>query len=72
VEVAELEELIDVAVIDDGHGFDPAAITQGFGLRGMRERVQLAGGSMSIDSSETGSAVRARLPAGRSREGGLA
>jgi signal transduction histidine kinase len=70
--VAELEELIDVAVFDDGHGFDPAATTQGFGLRGMRERVQLAGGSMSIDSSHCGSTVRARLPAGRPREGHLA
>lgn len=65
VEVAEREELIDVAVADDGHGFDPAASTTGFGLRGMRERVQLAGGRMSIDSSESGSVVRARLPAQR-------
>jgi signal transduction histidine kinase len=65
VEVAELEELIDVAVTDDGHGFDPAAATHGFGLSGMRERVQLAGGSMSIDSSERGSTVRATLPAER-------
>jgi signal transduction histidine kinase len=69
VEVAELEELIDVAVTDDGHGFDPAATTPGFGLRGMRERVQLAGGSMRIDSSEAGSVVRARLPAQRPRDG---
>jgi len=67
VEVAEREELIDVAVADDGHGFDPAAETTGFGLRGMRERVQLAGGRMSIDSSESGSVVRARLPAQRPR-----
>lgn len=63
VDVAEREDLISVIVADDGHGFDPAASTGGFGLRGMRERVQLAGGSMSIDSSEHGSVVRARLPA---------
>ena len=63
VEVAQTDGLIDVTVADDGHGFDPAATTGGFGLRGMRERVQLAGGSMSIDSSAGGSSVHARLPA---------
>lgn len=65
VEVAERERLIEVAVTDDGHGFDPAAVTSGFGLRGMRERVQLAGGWMRIGSSECASVVRARLPAER-------
>jgi signal transduction histidine kinase len=62
VEVAEREGMVDVTVADNGHGFDPAATTNGFGLRGMRERVHLAGGSMSIDSSAHGSVVRARLP----------
>lgn len=65
VDVAEGEDSVDVTVADDGHGFDPAAVTGGFGLRGMRERVQLAGGWMSIDSSGSGSVVRARLPTGR-------
>jgi signal transduction histidine kinase len=63
VEVAEREDLVDVTVSDNGHGFDPAAATAGFGLRGMRERVQLAGGWMTIDSSGEGSVVRACLPA---------
>jgi signal transduction histidine kinase len=63
VEVAERDHAVDVCVADNGHGFDPAATTTGgFGLRGMRERVQLAGGWMTIDSSSDGSAVRARLP----------
>jgi signal transduction histidine kinase len=62
VEVAERGNVVDVTVADNGHGFDPAAATHGFGLRGMRERVQLAGGSMRIDSSADGSVVRARLP----------
>jgi signal transduction histidine kinase len=60
--VAEREQLVDVTVADNGHGFDPSATTNGFGLRGMRERVQLAGGSMSIDSSAAGTVVRAHLP----------
>ena len=62
VEVAEDDDAIVVCVADDGHGFDPAATAGGFGLRGMRERVELAGGWMTIDSSPDGCAVRARLP----------
>ena len=62
VEVAEREDLVDVTVADNGHGFDPRRGHGRFGLRGMRERVQLAGGSMTIDSSAEGSVVRARLP----------
>ncbi len=62
VEVASCEGAVDVCVADNGHGFDPAATAGGFGLRGMRERVELAGGWMTIDSSSDGCAVRARLP----------
>jgi signal transduction histidine kinase len=62
VEVAENDDAIVVCVADNGHGFDPAATAGGFGLRGMRERVELAGGWMTIDSSPDGCAVRARLP----------
>ena len=62
VEVEGRDDAVDVRVADNGHGFDPAATTGGFGLRGMRERVQLAGGWMTIDSSPDGCAVRARLP----------
>jgi signal transduction histidine kinase len=52
-------------VVDDGCGFDPAAATAGFGLRGMRERAQLAGGALTIESAAGGSTVRARVPADR-------
>ena len=65
VGVVERDEMIDVSVADDGHGFDPSAAAAGFGLRGMRERAQLAGGYMRIESSERGSTVLARLPAHR-------
>ena len=41
---------------DDGVGFDPAAATKllsegHFGLAGMRERVEMVGGHLSIDSA---------------------
>ena len=62
VEVAARDDGVDVCVADNGHGFDPAATAGGFGLRGMRERVELAGGWMTIDASPDGCAVRARLP----------
>ncbi|MBL7498128.1 sensor histidine kinase [Frankia sp. CNm7] len=37
-----------LVVTDDGHGFEPGR--EGFGLRGMRERVALVGGSVTLDS----------------------
>ena len=40
-----------VTVEDDGRGFDPAAATQGIGLVGMRERVQLLDGRLVLESS---------------------
>ena len=41
VEVHEDETDICVSVRDDGAGFDPSEHTDGFGLLGMHERVQL-------------------------------
>jgi signal transduction histidine kinase len=44
-------ERVTVMVEDDGRGFDPAAATQGIGLVGMRERVQLLDGRLVVESS---------------------
>lgn len=53
--------LIDIA--DDGVGFDQALPRGGFGLTGMRERVALVGGTLTIDSKPgDGTRIRARLP----------
>ena len=54
-------ELI-VEVRDDGRGFDPSLSRPGYGLAGIRERVALAGGTIQIDSDDTGTALVARLP----------
>jgi signal transduction histidine kinase len=56
---------IDVSVSDDGVGFDlDAAAAGGFGLTGMRERVELAGGELHVVARpEAGTRVHARLPA---------
>jgi signal transduction histidine kinase len=54
---------IVIEVADDGRGFDPAAPPgSGFGLSGMRERVAVAGGEVTIDSSPSGTTVTAWLP----------
>ncbi|HEY5196110.1 MAG TPA: GAF domain-containing sensor histidine kinase [Solirubrobacteraceae bacterium] len=53
---------VSVEIEDDGVGFASAAQTSGFGLAGMRERVLLAGGRLTIDSSDQGTLVHARLP----------
>ncbi len=54
---------VRVEIEDDGDGFSTDATTSGFGLVGMRERVYLVGGTLTIDSSAGGgTAVRAELP----------
>jgi signal transduction histidine kinase len=57
---------LQISVSDDGTGFDPeGALEGGFGLTGMRERVELAGGELSVlPGSSAGTVVRARLPLG--------
>jgi signal transduction histidine kinase len=56
VQCAAREREVTVEIEDDGKGFDPAAIGPsatgtGLGLTGMRERVSLLGGRLTIDSS---------------------
>jgi signal transduction histidine kinase len=63
VAVSESDGELLVEVQDDGAGFDPDAGSQGFGLAGMHERVSLAEGTLSIESGERGTLVRACLPA---------
>jgi signal transduction histidine kinase len=46
-----------LTVTDDGTGFDPAAGTDGFGLRGMRNRVEQIGGTLTVDSGPNGTTV---------------
>jgi signal transduction histidine kinase len=55
---------LEVCVADDGIGFDPdRAQGGGFGLAGMRERVELAGGELSVlPGAVSGTTIRARLP----------
>ncbi|TQL85571.1 sensor histidine kinase [Microbacterium saperdae] len=52
---------VEVIVSDDGIGV-PDGVHEGHGLAGMRERVALVGGELSVESAPTGLTVTARLP----------
>jgi signal transduction histidine kinase len=57
VEVVAKEGLIRIEVADDGCGFDPAQVPTGgakTGLGTVKDRINLAGGSMKIDSIPNG------------------
>ena len=45
------QETLELTVEDDGQGFDLAVSGPGFGLKGMRERVELAGGQLEVRSA---------------------
>jgi signal transduction histidine kinase len=60
---------VTVEVHDDGVGFAPDAPKSGFGLAGLHERAYLVGGTVTIESGDTGTLVRAELPATPSAAG---
>ena len=63
VTIRESAEAIEIEVRDDGRGFDEDQPTHGFGLIGMRERVELVGGSLTLETAEgLGTKVRVSLP----------
>jgi signal transduction histidine kinase len=54
---------VRIVVRDDGAGFDPAAQTSGRGLLGMRERIELIGGEIEVNSKPgEGTEILARVP----------
>ena len=60
---AEAEARLDLTVRDDGCGMPPG-IAPGFGIRGMRERVEGLGGRHSVDSeADRGTTVHIAIPA---------
>jgi signal transduction histidine kinase len=63
VRLARRDGTVVVTVADDGQGFDPDAVTRGFGLRGIRSRVEQIGGTVHVDSGPAGTVLRLELPA---------
>ncbi len=54
---------LEIDVRDDGRGFDPETTEGGFGIVGMRERVELVGGEFDVLSAPgSGTSIHASLP----------
>ena len=52
---------LDVAVVDNGIGFDADAVDSG-GLENLRDRVWALGGSLRVDSGDGGTRLQASIP----------
>ena len=57
------QDTLGLEIEDRGTGFDPLAVGVSTGLSGMRERVVLVGGQLTIESSPgSGTFITAELP----------
>jgi signal transduction histidine kinase len=75
IQAARQEGTVEIEIEDDGRGFDATALAgadpsgRGLGLLGIRERLDLLGGTAEIESAPgRGAHVRLRAPAGEPRE----
>ena len=70
VTIANLGDTVEVAVADNGAGFDPTAIGSGhLGLRTMRERAAQVGATLDLQARPgEGTTVRLRIPCDQSSE----
>lgn len=64
VDLRITEKLATVRIVDDGRGFDPSGEARGFGLRGLRDRLGLVGGELTVDGTAGATTLEARLPLG--------
>jgi signal transduction histidine kinase len=69
VQLYRRDACLSLEVEDDGEGFDPASVARpldsgrGLGLLGMRERVELLGGTFKVDSSPgNGTRIAVEVP----------
>lgn len=53
---------VELCVTDNGVGFADDATTSGFGLAGMHDRLALVDGTLTVDSSATGTTLTVRVP----------
>lgn len=51
-----------ISVADDGHGMEPGHERGGMGLRGLRERLELMGGTLTIESKPGATRLVADIP----------
>jgi signal transduction histidine kinase len=63
IRLREREDRLEVEIADDGHGFDPDAVPEGTGIRGMTDRLDAIGGSLQVRSGVgSGTVVMAGVP----------
>ncbi|MEO8477588.1 MAG: GAF domain-containing sensor histidine kinase [Actinomycetota bacterium] len=63
VTFAAQRDTLTFQVVDDGTGFDPSEHSEGTGLHGMRDRLAVLGGDVSLISAPgRGTIVRGRVP----------
>jgi PAS domain S-box-containing protein len=70
VELSASDGDLRLSVGDNGIGFDDAAAQRaptGLGLISMKERLELVGGTMSLDSGPSGTRLSVRVPLGEAR-----
>jgi signal transduction histidine kinase len=61
--VRKLDNHFEIEVSDDGVGFEPSLVREGFGLVGMRERATLLGGKLKVESGPgSGTRITAQIP----------
>jgi signal transduction histidine kinase len=61
VEVLKQGGSVRLAIRDNGHGLPPASATGGIGLKGLRERVELMGGKLRLESRPGATSLIAEL-----------
>jgi signal transduction histidine kinase len=58
-----MEDLFVMDIADDGQGFEPSKIKNGFGMKTMRDRVEELGGTLTIESEQgIGTAIAVSIP----------
>ena len=60
--LVKFPDVIQLSISDDGKGFDPTMKSEGFGLAGMRERVEALEGKLEIETSAKGTQINIELP----------
>jgi len=62
VSVTQKKHHIILKVTDNGQGFDPAHMHEGFGLQGIRGRLNRHNGTMEIDRASPGMSLSVQIP----------
>lgn len=60
--ITQFEDYVSLFLMDDGIGFDPTKTYSGNGLRNMRVRSEVFGGTFQINSGEEGTVLEVEIP----------